>query len=70
MPIRIVAVIALVAVVSAFIFVLRHLREIEQTIRADNLVPGERGPRNNLVLMMCAIPIVIVTLLVFLAIKG
>ena len=70
LPIRIVAGIALVAVIAAFIYVLRHLKKIEQTIVADDLVPTERGPRNNVVLMICAIPIIIVTLLLYLIIKA
>jgi hypothetical protein len=70
MPIRILAVIALVAVIAAFIYVLRHLKKLEQTIVADNLVPTERGPRNNMVLMICAIPIIVVALLLFLIIKA
>ena len=68
-PIRILAGLALLAVIVAFIYVFRHPRRIERTIRADNLVPGERGPRNNLVLMVCAIPIFVVTLLLFLILK-
>ena len=70
LPIRILAAIALVAVIAAFIYVLRHLKQIERTISADNLVPTERGPRNNMVLIICAIPIVIVTLLLFLIIAA
>ena len=70
LPIRIVAGMALVAVVTAFIYVLRHLKKIERTIVADDLVPTQRGPRNNVVLIICAIPIIIVTLLLFLIIKA
>ncbi len=66
MPIRIMAVVALVAVIVAFVYVLRHLTKIEGTIMADNLIPAQRGPRNNMVLIMCAVPIVITTLLLFL----
>ena len=66
LPIRIVASIALVAVITAFIYILRHLRKIEQTIVADNLVPPRRGPRNNVVLIICAVPVIVVTLLLFL----
>ena len=69
LPIRILAVIALIAVVAAFIHVVRHLRKIEQTIVADDLVPSERGPRNNVVLIVCAIPIIVVALLLFLIVK-
>ena len=70
LPIRILAVIALVAVISAFIYVLRHLKKIEQTIVADNLVPAQRGPRNNTVLIICAIPIIVVALLLYLIINA
>jgi hypothetical protein len=66
LPIRILAILALAAVVFAFFHVLRHLKQIEKTIVADNLVPAERGPRNNLVLMICAIPIIVTALLLFL----
>ena len=70
LPIRIVAIIALVAVVLTFIYVLQHLKKIERTIVADGLVPTERGPRNNVVLIMCAVPIVITGLLLFLIFKA
>jgi hypothetical protein len=70
LPIRIVASIALVAVIIAFIYVLSHLRKIEQTIVSDNLVPPRRGPRNNVVLIICAVPIIVVTLLLFLIFKA
>lgn len=69
MPIRFLAVIALIAVIAAFFYVLTHLRKIEQMIVSDNLVPAERGPRNNVVLIICAVPIVVTTLLVFLIFK-
>lgn len=70
LPIRVVASIALLAVIIAFIYVLTHLRKIEQIILSDNLVPPRRGPRNNMVLIMCAVPIVVVTLLLFLILKA
>lgn len=70
LPIRIVASIALVAVIIAFIYVLSHLKKIEQTIVSDNLVPPRRGPRNNVVLIICAVPIIVVTLLLFLILKA
>jgi hypothetical protein len=70
LPIRILAGIALVAVIIAFVHVLRHLKQIEQTIVKDDLVPTERGPRNNVLLMVCAIPIIVVALLLFLVIKA
>ena len=70
LPIRVLAIIALVAVIAAFIYVLRHLKRIERTIAADNLVPTERGPRNNLVLIICAVPIIVTGLLLFLILNA
>ena len=70
MPIRVLAVLALVAVIAAFVYVLRHLKKIEGIMKADDLVPAERGPRNNMVLIMCAVPVVVVTLLLFLIFKA
>lgn len=70
LPIRVLAGVALVAVIGAFIYVLRHLRKIEQTIVDEGLVPAERGPRNNVVLIICAIPIVVTALLLFLILKA
>jgi hypothetical protein len=58
----------LAAVILAFVYVLRHLKKIEQMIDTDDLVPAQRGPRNNMVLIICAIPIVVVSLLLFLII--
>jgi hypothetical protein len=68
LPVRIVAAIAFVAVVCAFVFVMRHLRKIEKTIVSDNLVPSELGARNNMVLMVCLIPIIVTALLLYLII--
>ena len=70
LPVRILAGIALVAVIVVFVHVLRHLKRIEQTIVKDDLVPTERGPRNNVLLMVCAIPIIVVALLFYLVIKA
>jgi len=70
LPIRVLAIVALVAVIVAFLYVVTHLRKIERMITSDNLVPAERGPRNNVVLIICAIPIVVVTLLLFLIFKA
>jgi len=68
-PIRFMAVVALLAVIAAFVYVLRHLKKIEGTIKADDLVPAQIGPRNNMVLIICAVPIVVITLLLFLIFK-
>ena len=70
LPVRIIAAIALVAVIVAFVHVLRHLRSIKQIIVKDDLVPTERGPRNNVLLMVCAIPIIVVALLFYLVLKA
>ena len=59
LPVRIVAGIAFIAMICAFVYVLRHLRRIEKTIVSDHLVPSELGPRNNMVLMICAIPLIV-----------
>jgi hypothetical protein len=69
LPVRIVAAIAFVAMIYAYVYVLRHLRKIEKTIVADNLVPSELGPRNNMVLMVCLIPLIATALLLYLVIK-
>jgi len=55
---------------DAFVYVFRHLKRIERTIAADNLVRTERGPRNNLVLIICAVPVIVTTLLLFLILKA
>jgi hypothetical protein len=70
LPIRILAALALLAVIGAFVYVFRHLNQIERTISSDNLVPAQRGPRNNVVLMMCAIPIIVMSILLFLVLKA
>jgi hypothetical protein len=70
LPIRVMAVIALGVVIAIFIWALRHLRKIEKTIIADNLIPTQRGPRNNMILMVCAITLIVVSLLLFLIIKA
>ena len=69
LPVRILALVALVAVISAFIYVLRHLQKIERTIATDDLIPEQRGPRYNLVLIVCAVPIIVTLLLLFLLFK-
>jgi hypothetical protein len=51
-------------------YVLTHLRKIETNGRGGHLVPVERGPRNNMVLIICAVPIVVMTLLLFLILKA
>ncbi len=68
LPIRILSIIALLAVIVAFAWVARHLKKIERTIVADEMIPAERGPRNNVVLIICAIPIIVTALLLYLII--
>lgn len=70
MPIRLLAVVVLIAVIVAFIYVVTHLRKIERMIVSDNLVPAQRGPRNNMVLIACAVPVVVMALLLFLILKA
>jgi hypothetical protein len=69
-PVRVLACIALIAVVAVFVYVLQHLKKIEGLIKADHLAPVQRGPRNNVVLIICAVPIVVITLLVFLIFRA
>jgi hypothetical protein len=69
-PVRILAGVAFIAVICAFVYVLRHLRQIEKKIIADAIVPRELGPRNNLVLLICAIPIIVVALLLLLILEA
>jgi hypothetical protein len=69
LPVRIVAGIAFIAMICAYVYVLRHLRKIEKNIVADDLVPSELGPRNNMVLMVCLIPLIATALLLYLVIK-
>jgi len=69
LSVRVVATITFLAMICAFVYVLRHLRKIEKTIVADNLVPSELGPRNNMVLMVCLIPLIATALLLYLVIK-
>ena len=70
LPVRIIAAIALIAVIVAFVHVLRHLKSIERTIVKDDLIPIERGARDNIVLLVCAIPIFVVALLLYLVMKA
>jgi hypothetical protein len=70
LPVRVVAGIALAAVIIAFLHVVRHLKSIEQTIVKDDLMPTERGPRDNVLLMVCAFPIIVVALLFYLVLKA
>ena len=70
LPVRILAGVALIAVIAAFIYVISHLRRIEGAVAANELMPAQRGPRNNVLLIICAVPIVVVALLLFLILKA
>ena len=70
LPIRILAGIVLAIVICVFIYVLRHLKKIENKIAADDLVPAERGPRNNMIFIACAVTFLVVCLLLFLIFKA
>ena len=69
-PIQIMAVFALAFVLGAFIWILRHLQKVENTVVSDDLVPAQRGPRNNMILMVCVLTLVLVSLLLFLLFKA
>ena len=43
LPVRIMATIAFITMVCAFVYVLRHLRKIEKTLAADQLIPHRSG---------------------------
>ena len=68
-PVPIVATIAFIAMICAYVYVLRHLRKIETSITAVNLVPSELGTRNNMVLMICLLPLTATALLFYLIIN-
>jgi hypothetical protein len=69
-PIRVVAAIALLGVIGAFVYVVRHLKKIEGEIIADDLVPTNRGPRNNMIFIVSMVTFVVVCLLLFLIVKA
>ncbi len=69
-PIRILAAILLVGLLCGLIYVLRHLKNLNAEIRADDLVPAGRGPRNNMIFIACAVVFVVTCLLLFLIVKA
>jgi hypothetical protein len=69
-PLRVMAGVALVVVLGVFVWVLRHLRKVEDAIIADDLVPAESGARGNMMFIVCAVTFLIVALLLFLLIKA
>jgi hypothetical protein len=69
-PIRIMAGLALAVVIGVAVYVLRHLKKIENEIVADDLIPAERGARSNMVFIVCAVTFLVVCLLLFLIVKA
>jgi hypothetical protein len=69
-PIRIMAGLALAVVIGVAVYVLRHLKKIENEIVADELIPAERGARSNMVFIVCAVTFLVVCLLLFLIFKA
>ena len=70
LPIRILAGLGLLAVWNIFRWVLRHRRGLTRVAYEDQVVPDLRGPRNNLVLVACAITALVSSLLLFLLIAA
>ena len=69
-PIRVIAGLGLIGVWNIFHWVLRHRRGLTRLAYEDQAVPDLRGPRNNLVLIACAITAVVSSLLLFLVIAA
>ena len=70
LPIRILASLGLIGVWNIFHWVLRHRRRLTRLAYEDQVVPDLRGPRNNLILLACAITAIISSLLLFLVIAA
>ena len=64
LPIRILVIVALIAMIFTFLHVLRHLRKIRRTVARDDLVPRELAARDNII--VCAVPLIVASLLLFL----
>ena len=69
LPLRVVAILALAILILGFFWLHRHLRQVEKTIVADDLVPAKGGPRNNAIFILCAFALVLTILLLFLIIN-
>lgn len=69
-PLRVLAAILLVAMICGVIYLVRHFARVKREIIADDLVPAQRGPRNNMILVVCALTFVAFCLLLFLLVKA
>lgn len=69
-PLRVLAAIMLVGILCTFIYVLRHLSKIKNELADDDIVPDEKGPRNNMIFIVCAVAFIAVCLLLFLVVKA
>lgn len=69
-PLRVFAAILLVAILCGLVWVLRHLGKLKRELTDDDAIPTERGPRNNMVLVVCALAFAAVCLLLFLVVKA
>jgi hypothetical protein len=68
-PLRVIASILLLVMLCGVIYVLRNLGKVKRELVADDLMPSTRGPRNNMVLVVCAVSFVVICLLLFLVVK-
>ncbi|HEY0369026.1 MAG TPA: hypothetical protein VGC85_05475 [Chthoniobacterales bacterium] len=69
-PLRVFAAILLVLILSTVIYVLRHLTKVKEELREDDIVPTERGARDNMLFLVCAVTFLAVCLLLFLLVKA
>ncbi|MFL6594522.1 MAG: hypothetical protein ACJ8HQ_03670 [Chthoniobacterales bacterium] len=69
-PLRVFAAILLVAVLCGLVWVLRHLGKIKRELAEDDVIPTERGPRKNMILVVCALTFAAVCLLLLLIVKA
>jgi hypothetical protein len=69
-PVRVLAAMLLVLLLCGLIYVLRHVKSLKAEIKANDVMPTLRGPRNNMIFIACALTFVIVCLLLFLVAKA
>ena len=69
-PLRVFAAILLVGILCALIYVLRHLAGVKKELKDDDVLRTERGPRNNMIFIVCAVTFIAVCLLLFLLLKA
>ena len=69
-PLRVLAAILLILIFSGIVYVIRHLTQVERTLKSDDLVPSERGARDNMIFIVCAVTLFAVGLLLFLLVKA